>query len=150
MNTVIIRQALINIAEKSGRPHYPMCVVSEVVQSFIHDKEHFLKEKVLNESRYISMDFDQKAPETANYSTQSEWFKKRLAEQNTLIDELAVFCAPRHMKSLLSYYLNTSKSQLYLIFQKKRLFTDEQLENLNEAKKRTLKDFNTNFLQKAG
>lgn len=150
MNTVIIRKALVNIAEKNGRPHYPMCVVSEVIKSFINGTEHFLKKQVESEASRIFVDFDKCEPEIKTVKEQSEWFKKRLIEQESLIDDLVKFCEPKNMRKLLSYYLDISASQIYFILQKQRLFTDEQLGILESAKEKALKDYKLYYANKAG
>ena len=44
-----IKKALVQIAERLGRPHYEHCVVVAVMHAIKHDEEHHLKSLVLSE-----------------------------------------------------------------------------------------------------
>lgn len=45
--SIEIKQALIQIAEKLGRPHYELSVVREVIRAFQTGGDHLLKDAVL-------------------------------------------------------------------------------------------------------
>lgn len=45
-----IKQTLIQIAEKLGRPHYELAVVRDVIRAFQTGADHPLKDAVLNPS----------------------------------------------------------------------------------------------------
>ena len=49
MSSQEIRNALVVIAEKLGRPHYELCAVRQVVQSFANNSDHPLKTLVMRE-----------------------------------------------------------------------------------------------------
>lgn len=49
MSSQEIRNALVAIAEKLGRPHYELCAVRRVVQSFANNSDHPLKTLVMRE-----------------------------------------------------------------------------------------------------
>ena len=48
-NTKEIKQALIQIAERKGRPHYNLAVVRDVVEAIKNDLDHPLKAEVIAE-----------------------------------------------------------------------------------------------------
>ena len=58
-NTKEIKQALIQIAERKGRPHYNLAVVRDVVEAIKNDLDHPLKAEVIAEKvLFVSNDIN--------------------------------------------------------------------------------------------
>ncbi|MDM1757172.1 hypothetical protein HX127_06180 [Acinetobacter sp. 256-1] len=83
-----IRQALIQIAERNGRPHYTAMVVRDVLDAFRNNTFHPLKPHVDAETVVINV------VDTSN------------------IGQLKEFCAPRGMREILAKLTGYSIRQL--------------------------------------
>lgn len=79
-NTKEIKQALIQIAERKGRPHYSLAVVRDVVEAIKNDLDHPLKAEVIAEKvLFVSNEV-----------------------RDPRIDQLIVFCGQAGMQSMLA------------------------------------------------
>ncbi|OTG81519.1 hypothetical protein [Acinetobacter sp. ANC 4648] len=112
-----IKQALIQIAERNGRPPFELYFVREVVRAIRSGVYHPMGTVV--EAEKIDSDF---------FATPS---------LNTKQDQLAAFCAPRGMREILSKNSGVSVSYISSVLSHGTLLTDSAWERLSSAFDRT-------------
>lgn len=81
-----IKQTLIQIAEKAGRPHYELAVVRDVIRAVKTGADHPLKSAVLNHG--VAMVADTVFPPALHHKSR--------------IEKLIAFCEPSGMKLVLA------------------------------------------------
>ncbi len=116
-----IKQALIQIAERNGRPPFELCFVRQVVQAIRNGIDHPMRDLV--EAEKIKSEF---------FATPSSGSKH---------DRLTIFCAPRGMRELLSKNSGISVSYISHVLNHGTLLTDSAWDRLSSAFDRTETEF---------
>lgn len=111
-SSVEIRRALIQIAEKNGRPHYSLAVVRDVIDAFKSGKDHHLKSDVIAE----------------NVSLVAENEKR-----DERLDDLVVFCGRTGMRRILSETSGVNHTALSSILNGSRSMTAAMWERLSSS-----------------
>ena len=114
-----IKKALVQIAERLGRPHYEHCVVVAVMHAIKHDEEHHLKSLVLSEKIVLPI-----SPIV-------------VGSTDKRIDELRAFCAPKGMVVRLSKYAQVHQATINQIIRGDTRLTDQTWAKLKKAFVRT-------------
>lgn len=109
-----IRQALIQIAERLGRPPYEHCVYVAVANAIKSGTEHHLKSLVLSEKIVIPL-------------------SPMVSSTDKRIDELRAFCAPRGMAMRLSKHAQVNQPVLSRIIREEIQLTDHTWAKLKKA-----------------
>lgn len=110
-NAQEIRQALIQIVERKGRPHYTAIVVRDVIQAFKSNQHHPLKAEVEEETVFLKI-HEARDPRT---------------------DELIVFCGRRGMQQFLANASGVSHTAVKQIIAGTRTLTDGTWLRLSDA-----------------
>lgn len=116
-----IKQALIQIAERNGRPPYELYFVKQVIAAIRSGADHPLKAAV--EAEQVTGEI------VANPST------------STRLDKLAAFCAPRGMRELLAKNSGLSSSYISKVLDHSSLLTNSAWDRLSSAFDRTETEF---------
>ena len=120
-NSLQIKQALIQIAKRNGRPPYELYFVREVVQALRNGEDHPMRAAVEAE-KVIGEIIAQTSPKTK-------------------LDKLAAFCAPRGMRALLARNSGLSFSYLSQILDRSNTLSDSAWDKFSSAFDRTETEF---------
>ena len=116
-----IKQALIQIAERNGRPPYELYFVRQVVAAIRSGADHPLRAAVEAEK------------------LEGNFFDKPSSDSK--LDKLAAFCAPRGMRELLAKNSGLSSSYISKVLDHSSLLTNSAWDRLSSAFDRTETEF---------
>ena len=118
-----IRQALIQIAERKGRPHYTAMVVRDVIKAIHNDLPHPLKDEVIAEK------------------LTGFFLDSGVVHVDARKQELMVFCCRSGMQVILAQVSGVHKSFISEVMSGKRELTDKSWQRLSSAFKDAEKEF---------
>lgn len=133
MDTLRVKQALIQVANNENRPPFDMCIVREVANAIRDNTDHRLKSKVLAIYPYQPRKKEEPIP--------SRKPKIKQTDQSDEIKWLNELCKNKGMGAILADLLGCNRTKISSLKNGGKKLTDDFFNKIKQVEKRALKIF---------